>query len=714
MLIQHNMALLNNVRFLNITTGAEAKRTKNLSSGYRINGAADDAAGLSISEKMRRQIRGLDQASINAQDGISMCQTAEGALNEVHDMLHRMSELSVKAANGTNSKADRTYLQQEVAQLKTEFDRIASTTTFNDRLLLDGSLGRQTGTNNPKHRVPSTSALYTAGLVSVQSGMDERPSNVTVTVMEALKADQTPALGSTTGGSQKLKDLLKTELVPNAVDAIIDTFSDTFGYLRGSEIGIGLSFKDDIGDSVLASVSAAVFMDRMSYSLTVNTAYYDGSEESRTALERTIAHEMMHALMSEALTSGTLGVDQNSDPIEGFPSWFIEGTAQLISGAFEENNNWIEYMGLNSSLTETEIEDRLNWSFNRLGSGTGQSEYGTGYLAVMYLGYLISGSGSLDTNSIAEGVDALLNTIRGGASLSTAIGDLTKYNGYDDFLNQFSKDAAAFTRELITMVENGTGSLITGSLKDSDLLQNGTVADASVSKLFELNTESITVLNDYSMNHPDHKMIEGGALKLSGEVGMDYQPSDVADSTDPGDGGDPVVPGGGDGGDPVVPGGGDGDDPVVPGGGGDPVNPGGSTVILQGGITLQIGADSGRENTMTIYFPGVSTALLGLSQVDISTREGAEQAIDRIKKAVDMISSQRSEIGAYQNRLEHTIRNLNNIVENTSAAESRIRDTDMAMEMVALSNLQIIRQAGQAILAQSRRSANGIFQLLQE
>ena len=712
MIVHHNMALLNNVRFLNITTGAEAKRTEKLSSGYRINRAADDAAGLSISEKMRRQIRGLDQASINAQDGISMCQTAEGALNEVHDMLHRMSELSVKAANGTNSKAERADLQQEVAQLKTEFDRIASTTTFNDRLLLDGSLARQTGTVNPKHRVPSLSALHKTGLVAVQSDMDERTTNVTVTVMEALKADQTPALGSTTGGSQELKDLLKTELVPNAVDAIIHTFSDTFGYLRGSEIGIGLSFKNDMSDSVLASVSAAVFMDKMSYSLTVNTAYYDGSEESRTALERTIAHEMMHALMSEALTAGTLGVDQNGDVIEGFPSWFIEGTAQLISGAFEENNNWIAYMGLDNSLTETEIEDRLNWSFNRLESGTGQSEYGTGYLAVMYLGYLISGSGSIDTNSIAEGVDALLNTIRGGASLSTAIGDLTKYDDYNDFLSQFSKDAAAFTGELITAVENGTGSLITGNLKDSDLLQNGAVADAGVSKLFELNTESITVLNDYSMNHPDHKMIEGGAFKLSGEVGMDYVPSDVADSTDPGDGGDPVDPGG-DGGDPVNPGG-NGGDPVDPGGdGGDPVNPGGRTVILQGGITLQIGADAGAENTMTIYLPGVSTALLGLSQVDISTMEGAGQAMDRIKKAVDMVSSQRSEIGAYQNRLEHTIRNLDNIVENTIAAESRIRDADMAMEMVNLSNLQIIRQAGQAMLAQNRQSAYGVLPLLQ-
>ena len=138
MVVQHNLTAMNSNRMLGITTGAQAKSTEKLSSGYKINRAADDAAGLSISEKMRRQIRGLTQASTNAQDGISMVQTAEGALNEVHDMLQRMNELAVKGENGTLATADRNYIAKEIQQLMSEIDRVQSTTSFNERNLLDG------------------------------------------------------------------------------------------------------------------------------------------------------------------------------------------------------------------------------------------------------------------------------------------------------------------------------------------------------------------------------------------------------------------------------------------------------------------------------------------------------------------------------------------------------------------------------------------------
>ena len=139
MVVQHNLTAMNSNRMLGLTTSAQAKSTEKLSSGYKINRAADDAAGLAISEKMRRQIKGLTQASANAQDGISYVQTAEGALNEVHDMLQRMNELAVKASNGTNMSEDRDYINLEVQQLKSEIDRVSQTTTFNEKMLLDGS-----------------------------------------------------------------------------------------------------------------------------------------------------------------------------------------------------------------------------------------------------------------------------------------------------------------------------------------------------------------------------------------------------------------------------------------------------------------------------------------------------------------------------------------------------------------------------------------------
>ena len=139
MVVQHNLTAMNSNRMLGLTTATQAKSTEKLSSGYKINRAADDAAGLSISEKMRKQIRGLTQASLNAEDGISAVQTAEGALNEVQDMLQRMNELAVKAANGTNSEDDRSYIQNEIDQLVTEIDRVSTTTKFNESYLLKGT-----------------------------------------------------------------------------------------------------------------------------------------------------------------------------------------------------------------------------------------------------------------------------------------------------------------------------------------------------------------------------------------------------------------------------------------------------------------------------------------------------------------------------------------------------------------------------------------------
>ena len=154
MVVQHNITAMNSNRMLGLTTKAQAKSTEKLSSGYKINRAADDAAGLSISEKMRRQIRGLTQASANAQDGISCVQTAEGALNEVQDMLQRMNELAVKGENGTLTSTDRSYIQAEVQQLMSEIDRVQSTTTFNEQSLLDGSFsnkGLQVGAESGQH-----------------------------------------------------------------------------------------------------------------------------------------------------------------------------------------------------------------------------------------------------------------------------------------------------------------------------------------------------------------------------------------------------------------------------------------------------------------------------------------------------------------------------------------------------------------------------------
>ena len=174
MVVKHNLQAMNSNRMLNITSTAQAKSTEKLSSGYKINRAADDAAGLAISEKMRRQVRGLTQATANAQDGISCVQTAEGALGEVHDMLQRMNELSVKGENATLTTTDRGYIKSEVQQLMSEVDRVQSTTTFNEQNLLDGSFtakGLQVGAEAGQHINITIKAMGVSGLVSAATSV---------------------------------------------------------------------------------------------------------------------------------------------------------------------------------------------------------------------------------------------------------------------------------------------------------------------------------------------------------------------------------------------------------------------------------------------------------------------------------------------------------------------------------------------------------------
>ena len=180
MVVQHNLRAMNSNRMLNVNTQSQVKSAEKLSSGYKINRAADDAAGLAISEKMRRQMRGLTQASTNAQDGISMVQTAEGALNEVHDMLQRMNELAVKAENGTLTSIDRDYIDAEVQQLKSEIDRVASTTTFNEQNLLTGDLtdcNLQVGAESSQYITVNIDAMDWAALSSASDANAQTASD---------------------------------------------------------------------------------------------------------------------------------------------------------------------------------------------------------------------------------------------------------------------------------------------------------------------------------------------------------------------------------------------------------------------------------------------------------------------------------------------------------------------------------------------------------
>ena len=215
MVVQHNLQAMNSNRMLGITTSSQSKVTEKLSSGYKINRAADDAAGLSISEKMRKQIRGLDQASANAQDGISSVQTAEGALGEVHDMLQRMNELAVQAANGTNSTSDRTAIQNEIKQLTTEIDRVAETTKFNETYLLKGDVkgSTKTITLKPHDAGLKGSMVYTEGATTAKFTVPELKESDTIMIggkQYTIKANENPDLDEIK--SDKAYELMAAEL----------------------------------------------------------------------------------------------------------------------------------------------------------------------------------------------------------------------------------------------------------------------------------------------------------------------------------------------------------------------------------------------------------------------------------------------------------------------------------------------------------------------
>ena len=435
MVVQHNLTAMNSNRMLGLTTASQAKSTEKLSSGYKINRAADDAAGLSISEKMRKQIRGLTQASLNAQDGISAVQTAEGALTEVHDMLQRMNELAVKAGNGTMSADDRNYVQNEIDQLVNEIDRVSETTKFNEAYLLKGDAA----SNGNKKTFKANDVLGTVDGVTV-------------------------AANGTT--AKELTD--------------------------GAEIKIG-------------------------------TVEVVSSDNTNFTIENDAAQKLAENVV-KITSDGT------------------NATVTLKDGK--------------------EVTDTV---------------------------------GNIKTN---YGIEA---KAAGSATISKKL-----------------------KAEQTNAVVNGT---YTGNLNDL-------AAGAAVNVKLAIGASGSTALSSSEK-----------ALILS----------------------------------------------------------------------FQVGADTTAENKIEVSLESMSAKGIGVNglQVNGTDSTNADAAVKTIATAIQKVSTQRSALGAVQNRLEHTINNLDNVVENTTSAESQIRDTDMATEMVKYSNNNILAQAGQAMLAQSNQANQGVLYLLQ-
>ena len=330
MVVQHNMQAANANRMLNVTTSAQSKSTEKLSSGYRINRAADDAAGLTISEKMRKQIRGLDQASTNAEDGVSSVQTAEGALTEVHSMLQRMNELATQAANGTNSKdSDRQAIQDEIDQLTTEIDRVSETTKFNETYLLKGEAG--TKTINMK--------AHDAGL---KGTLTDNGDGTATFVMDSLKDGDSVSIGGKTYtiGSKKAD-------VDTAVDEKIKTAGDKFT-VNGQEITIVDNYTADkaadqkAGNYTLDDAKALV---KEGATVKVGTDEYkvmtdkggDGIDDTDASV---ISKDVAYNLASkELLAANQIGDTKGSAKVENTNAKAADGSFKITTGQADVANS---------------------------------------------------------------------------------------------------------------------------------------------------------------------------------------------------------------------------------------------------------------------------------------------------------------------------------------------------------------------------------------
>ena len=541
MIVQHNMSAMNANRMLGITNSSLAKSTEKLSSGYRINRAADDAAGLSISEKMRSQIRGLNKASDNAQDGISLIQTAEGALNESHSILQRMRELSVQASNGTETDDDREAVQQEISQLQDELTRISSTTEFNTMKLLDGSLAGPQGVSKGSNQ---TIGSQVANLKAAETGMTAGADTSTETGLFA-------------------KETIKID----GADITVDWTTLT------SEEKAALKQNWTASDSSKASKAATIMQDKINEAI---------DNSGLGVAHVTVKSSVTGVAASFNIKSGSEGTDSKIS-FDNSADTLIGKT--LAGVAATDVTGSTKYSGENVAATE-----KFYMNIN------GQS-------------LVVTPAVRVDNGAAMSDVATTLQT-----SINTAI---DTYNKDRDDADQLKK---------VTVDVSKDGRLVVSS-------ESGSVS-----------------FSDF------------GTGEAAKKLGLDASATKTA---------------------------------------------------ANGGMTLQIGANEGQ--TMNFGIEDMSAAALGVDggKVDIATQSGAQKATTTIDAAIKKVSAQRSKLGAVQNRLEHTIANLDTASENTQTSESRIRDTDMAEEMVAYSKNNILLQAGQSMLAQANQSNQGVLSLLQ-
>ncbi len=663
MRINHNIASLNTYRQLTINGGNTNKALEKLASGLRINKAGDDAAGLAISEKMRAQIRGLETASNNAQVGISLIQTAEGALSETHSILQRMRELATQAASDTNVDVDRTEIQKEINQLSSELNRIGNTTEFNTKKMLNGGgtdLKVDSATLLRGGAVGTVSSFATV-VSSVAEVIGENELTITtafdvgetITVFgqtfTAVSGNADASLGQFAGGDATSQAASLAAAI-NANDTLHSRFSDAT-----AAAGV-ISFDERAGKAEGTNISANFTVNATTGAVTANDEAASIKEvQGRYTFDVATAFEVAGQTLTIGPGAGAItytAVSNNADPTQGQFNITSDREAQAAAIAAAINAEDTHYQATVKGTTIIMTE--------RAGEADGPG----------------------------AGVELASTDITPGAA--TAV-------------------EGNYSATFGTLVNNGGKISIDGVdikvVDDADKyaseIASGTAMMAGDDFVEQVNNLSVAINSNSALNSTYTAGVAGEMLTLDQKTGFESITAPTVSAS--------------------------------------------SDAIGQFEATLQIGANSGQSVTVTIedmrsLALGVTGTDAGGSvtakngdvaeyaralnvtngstntnveyALDVSSYARATNAVSVINDAIEKVSGERSKLGAFQNRLEHTIANLGTAAENLTSAESRIRDVDMAKEMMEFTKNNILSQAAQSMLAQANQQPQGVLQLL--
>lgn len=657
MVVQHNLSAMNASRQFGITRKNKAKTAEKLASGYRINRTADDAAGLAISEKMRMQIRGLTQGTANIQDGISFVQVADGALDEVTGLLQRINELSVKAANGTLDGKDREYIDREVQELKKEIDRIYTTTTFNEQKIWDDT------------------QLVVDTIQVEDQNRDEYP---------AVVFNVIPSNTAYVNNDNKLAMPYTTPAFTASDDGLVVSWTGYNGTKYTSNL---IPWEEPITGT--HSFTLSDYMDYGKYpdARDVNYTYTYTVNEYSTKDQVIAAFKESRANVSKSNSASVktnMALEGLSNVAHVSAGASINYDAMLASGKNFGNfdTSFIEFVSMNNpALPDISDSSKISFTFDMPNIGLVNATVSRASYTGWYDGDLSNRDGEgvwWDERKYSSGekykstktysIDGSMDGIISGITNNTAAPSLWEDNDKSVYFTISFNLTSANPYTLANSV--GTSSNV-GSLSLSFTINKN--AAATRDELVDYVRRTIANIKSIDIEDPDtSSYMESFRIYRTSNTNsstkayhdyVTYHDEYVYTTMD------------------------------------------GKDVYIQSGTE--------RDHGLHIIYDNANIKLLGLESTNTVSQGSALKAIDQVKSALTKVSGQRSLFGAYQNRLEHSLQSNKNVVENTTASESRIRDTEMDKEVVRDSMLNILSQAGVSMMAQANQSNQMVLSLLQ-